>query len=198
MDEYIDEYDEQNQFSLVKYRCTAAVARDRLNLKGFTYKVAEAGFYAGLNYRIRWLEDFVIRTPSLKEKVAEELRVLKSLTATDWIEALSRIHDEFLTEETLNAKPCTDAQAPLFRYMLQASQSFYGFPNLDDMQFALFVRLAVEAVSSEEQLVYDLTDLSSGGWIGEADEQVTETESLLYKDLHLAQKVIVLTEGGYG
>ena len=34
-----------------------------------------------------------------------------------------------------------------------------------------------------------------GGWLGEADDQIAQTENLTYADLHLAQKVVVLTEG---
>ncbi len=195
MDEYIDDYDEQNPYSLVKYRCKASVVRDRLNLKGFTLEVAEAAFNAGVKYRVRWLENFVHLSPSLTEAVDEELRILNSLTVTDWIEALSRISDEVLKLGSLDTISSMDAQTPLLRYMLQASRDCYGFPNIEKMQFPLFVRLAVEAVSSDEHLVYDLTSLSSGGWIDEADEQVTATENLLYKDLHLVQNIIVLTEG---
>ena len=43
-EDFIDEYDENNPFTSVEYRCTAAAARDRLDLKGFTYEVAEVDF----------------------------------------------------------------------------------------------------------------------------------------------------------
>ena len=44
-EDFIDEYDESNPFTSVQYRCTARVlARDRLDLKGFTYEVAEVAY----------------------------------------------------------------------------------------------------------------------------------------------------------
>ena len=191
-DEYIDYYDENNPLSRVEYRCTASVARDRLDLKGFTFKVAESSFKAGLKREIQFLEALAPRSSG---NFGDELGLLCSLTITDWLEALGRIQNEVQTRDVLNILSTTDAQLPLLRYMLGTYQGCYGFPGLDDIHFAHFLRLAVEAVSPQEQLVYDLTHLIGGGWIDEVDEQVAQAETLMYGDLHLAQKVIVLTEG---
>ena len=79
--------------------------------------------------------------------------------------------------------------------MLGSSEHFYGFPGAEQCHFGLFARLAVEAVSPDEQLIYDLTSLVAGGCVQEGDELITEAESQIYPDLQLAQKVIVVTEG---
>ena len=55
MEEYIEQYDKNNPFTCVEYRCSAAQARDRLDLKGFTREVAESGFKAGLRNEIERL-----------------------------------------------------------------------------------------------------------------------------------------------
>lgn len=205
MDEYIDEYDENNPFSCVEYRCTASEARDRLDLKGFTYEVAEASFKAGLKHEIQELEDKIsgkglFKVPMfVRSMYANELMVLRSLTIKSWLKVLERIRVDGLTKESLDGLPSTDAQLPLLRYMLGTTWG-YGFPGDDslygdDNDFWNFIRLAVQAVPPQEQLIYDLTSLVTGGWIAEGDEQVSLAENLLYVDLQLGQKVIVLTEG---
>ena len=50
--DFIDEFDENNPFTSVEYRCAAHEAKDRLDLKGFTYEVAEESFKSGLEEAI--------------------------------------------------------------------------------------------------------------------------------------------------
>ena len=196
-DEYIVEYDEHNPFSVVEYRCTAADARDRLNLKGFTYRVAESAFEAGVKNKIRQLQQLHIHLThgSSIDAAAEDLRCLLTLSARSWIEALTRIQDEALTEGSIDRVSRRDSQLPLLRYMLRTAHAPYGFPSSDNIHYAHCIRLAVEAVSPHEDLVYDLTDIVAGGWTDESAEQVALTEDQMHSELKLAEKVIVLTEG---
>ena len=187
--EHIDDYDDDNPFTRVEYRCTATVARDRLDLKGFTYEVAEASFKAELQAEIQRYELYLTHGPGRFDK---ELHVLRSLTIESWLRALGRIQEECLTKEMLNGLPATDIQLPLLQYMLEHSQELYGFPELD---YRLFVRLTVEAMPPQEQIVLDLSDLVFGGWIDETDNLVVQTEALFNGEFLLTQRVIVLTEG---
>ena len=192
MDEYIDDYDERNPLVRVRYSCTASVARDRLELKGFTYGAAETSFNAGLEHEVQIHKSIETPGHAIHD---EQHRILRSLSARGWVEALGHIRKEVLTEEALHRPPLNDVELPLLRYMLDKSFDQYGFPEIESVHIAHFVRLAVEAVPPQEQLVYDLTSLVGSDWINEADDQVANSETRRYAHLHLAQRVVVLTEG---
>ena len=186
--EWLDEYDEDNQFTLVAYCCTAAVARDRLDIKGFTYDVAKASFESGLRDYTLHLRDFSSRTSIFEER----RKLLESLTVQDWLYAFVRIREEHLTTELLDGLSPSDAQLPLLRYMLGESRDYLGFPGFD---FRHLVRLIIEEVPLNEQIVYDLSDLIEGGWVDETDDLIAAAESLMNEDFLLSHRVIVLTEG---
>ena len=195
MEEYIEQYDKNNPFTCVEYRCSTTQARDRLDLKGFTREVTESGFKAGLRNEIEGLRKSQTLFNSSRDVFGERLDFLSALTIEDWLNALRRISNDGLEGKSSDALPPNDPQLPLLRYMLGSSERFYGFPGAEQCHFGIFARLAVEAVSPDEQLIYDLTSLVDGGWIQEGDELITEAESQIYADLQLAQKVIVVTEG---
>ena len=193
-DEFLDEYDESNPFTIVEYRCTAAAARDRLDLQGFTYKVAEAHFERELEASIRHSEEFIRegRYPNLTDDLEERICIMRTLTGSSWRQGLVRIKEEGLTRDSLDGLPSTDSQMPLLRYMLDRGTGPYGFPGYDDRHF---VRIALEVAAPQEPLVYDLSDLVAGGWVDEADELVDVAETIIEEDFLLAKRVIILTEG---
>ena len=81
---------------------------------------------------------------------------------------------------------------PLNRFMLDHHwNGWYGF-ECDDIRTIL--RLAVEACP-EDDLVYDLTELITGGYYDSADDVVADAEDLLSADFALSRRVVVLTEG---
>ena len=190
-EDFIDEYDENNPFTSVEYRCTAAAARDRLDLKGFTYEVAEANFKRELEATVQHYEGY-IRDRFHSHIFEEMLGVLRPLTVRSWLEALGRIKEERLTEEILDGLPGNDSQLPLLRYMLQSSWGFYGFPGVDNRHV---VRIALETASPQDHLIYDLSPLVADGLVDETDDLVAAAENLMNEDFLLSQRVIVLTEG---
>ena len=195
IDDYIDEFDEDNPFEGLEYSCSAAIAKDRLELKGFTYSIAVASFESGLLRNIQELVEFRKMAETLaigSISNADQLDFLRKLTIESWLDALRRINLEALSVDKLSALSPEDEQLPLLRFMLSDHDGLYGFQGL---HFMLFLRLVLELVVSEEQLVYDLTDILSSGYIELSDDHVTLAENVQYSDLHLAQKVIVLTEG---
>ena len=193
-EDLIDEYDENNPFTSVEYRCTAAAARDRLDLKGFTYEVAEAIFLRELEGDIQEYEGRIRdeRFSRIHDVFADRLRVLRELTVRNWSEALVRIKDEELTRERLDGLSPDDTQLPLLRYMFESSSGFYGLPGFDSLYA---VRIALETASPQDPLTYDLSDLIAGGWVDEADDLVGMAEDIMNEDFLLSQRVIVLTEG---
>ena len=193
-EDLIDEYDESNPFTSVEYRCTVSAARDRLELKGFTYEVAEANFQRELEGDIQRYEGYISDSKlSGRSLIFEErLQILRSLTVRSWLEALVRIKEEQLTQDMLDGLPGNDTQLPLLRYMLESSWGFYGFPG-DDYRHV--VRIALETASAQDHITYDLSDLVAGGWVAEADDLVGISEDIMNEDFLLSQRVIVLTEG---
>ena len=193
-EDFIDEYDESNPFISVEYRCTAAAAKDRLDLKGFTFDVAEADFERELEASVRHYEGYIRDRylPSISHIFEEKLRVLRTLTVCSWLEGLARIKEERLKRDSLDGLPGSDSQLPLLRYMLESSWGFYGFPGADPRHV---VRIALEAATPQEPLIYDLSGLVAGGWVAETDDLVKIAEHLMNEDFVLSQRVIVLTEG---
>ena len=92
-EDFVDEFDESNPFTVVEYSCTVAAARDRLELKGFTYEVAEETFKRELDTEIQRYERSTrdARLPRLAHVYEEKLGLLRSLSVEDWQEALVRI-----------------------------------------------------------------------------------------------------------
>ncbi len=193
-EEYIDEYDEDNPFSIVEYSCTAPAARDRLDLKGFTYEVAEARFKKALEADIERYEGYIReeRTSYISEHWKEALGVIQHLTIGSWQDALARIKVEHLTRETLDGLSSTDSQLPLLRHMLESRSDFYGFPGFESLHA---VRAVLEKASPQERLTYNLSDLVAGGWVEGAEDLVAVAEHLMNEGFLLSQRVIVLTEG---
>ena len=193
-DDFADEYDEGNPFTVVEYRCTAAVARDRLDLQGFTYEVAEAHFERELEASIRHSEEFIRegRYPNLTDVLEERIRIMRTLTTSKWRQGLVRIKEEGLTRDSLDGLPSTDNQLPLLRYMLGRGMGSYGFPGYDDRHF---VRIVLETAAPQESLVYDFSGLISNVWEDDVDEFVGVAESIMEEDFLLGKRVIVLTEG---
>ena len=192
--EHIDDYDESNPLITVEYRCSAVAARDRLEIKGFTYEIAQASFMGGLRNTIDLYQSIASgrHTSQASPYFEEKLRLLRSLTLRVWLEAFARIKEEHLTKEALDELRSDDYQLPLLRHMLESSQDFYGFPGFD---YRLAVRTILEVASPQDCLIYDLSDLVAGGWIEEASEFVALTEHSMNTDFLLFHRVIVLTEG---
>ena len=188
-DEYIDDYDSEHPFAVVQYRCTPTAARDRLDLKGFTHKAAEVAFRSGLEKAISSIENLLERG---YDTFDDRLELLRSLTVDDWLNAFTRIISESLTTDSLQEIGHSDPQLPLLRYMLSSSPNFFGFPSWDIRHF---VRLAVERVPADEELVYDVSDIVEMDHGEDVEDFVDYAERIINEDFLLVQRVIVLTEG---
>ena len=185
----IDDYLEDGPFALVQYRCSAAVARDRLELMGFTYGVAKAAFQAGLQNDVYRYANYDNSRPCVQD---ETLDALRGLTFDSWLAAFRRIRDEEITKESLEQTSLPDKQAPLLRHMLASPFSFYGFPWVDCRHI---VRVMLDEVADTAELVYDLTDLAIRCLVERPEDLVTLAEQVINENFVLDRRVIVLTEG---
>ena len=189
--DFVDEYDEETPFKVLKYQCPAATARDRLDLLGFTYQVAQATFQKALPSCIERYEK-PVRDRRLQGFYEERLKVLNSLTFDSWLKAFSRIRGERLAPQLLDRLPTSDGQLPLIRYMTESMWGIYGFPG-DDLRNAL--RVVLETAAPDELLTYDLTDLAKEFSADEIDGLEDEAEYLMNQDFLLSRRVIILVEG---
>ena len=189
--DFVDGYDEETPYIVLKYQCPAATARDRLDLLGFTYQVAQATFQKGLASDIERFEGRV-RDGDQYGIYEARLKVLKSLTIESWLEAFSRIRSERPTRQSLSGLHPSDGQLPLLRYMIDERLGIYGFPG-EDLRPAL--RIILDTTPPEEILTYDLTTLVVENSAGEIDGLESETEYMMDQDFLLSLRVIVLTEG---
>ncbi len=183
----LKDLDEDEVVSVVQYVCSASVAKDRLDLMGFTTKVAKLAFGLELKdeieryeaYTARYCSDFFSGTP----------QILRGLTPEKWLTTLKEIRDRKLKPIGLGNLDL-DEQPTLLQYML--SHDWYGFPGYDQRHF---LRLVLESCPETAALVYDLTDLHLSGWVDGADDLVEYATYLISDDFVMSRRTIVLTEG---
>ena len=195
-DLYLDDFDEHNPHKIVRFECTAATIRDRLDLKGFTYETARLIFQARLDIEIEQEESWREHYPG--QWLDESLGQLRELTVDRWISCIKRIQCSGLMERGCDHLDPDDPQLPLLRSMLRDSSELFGFPG-DLFSYGGNLlhafRIIVEHTPENELITYDLTDLDAGGWIDADDDLIGSVDSLLYTESWLTEPVIVLTEG---
>lgn len=201
-EEHINYFSDEHPYTYVEYRCSAEEVRDRLELKGFTLESAKTRFYSGLEHDIRRTDPLVQADRAfeqLRPAREEELRVLRSLTIENWLEAVNRIKEDQLTKDIIESIPSHDEDLPLLRYMLQFPGKLYGFPgpgyDVPKYDYLLFLRLVIESSPPSDELVYDLSPLAFGGYIEAEDDFVSLAESDTDTTAVFSQSVIILTEG---
>lgn len=186
--DYALEYlDEDEIVSVVQYVCTALVAKDRLDLMGFTTEVARQAFTLELKDEIERYEAYASRDYS--EFYRNTLRVLHELTLGKWLTALEEISERKLKRIHF-ADLDPDRQPTLLQYML--SHDWYGFPGYDQRHF---LRLVLERCPETTDLTYDLTDLQLSDWEGSVEDLMQYADALISDDFVMSRRSIVLTEG---
>ncbi|MCY4577772.1 MAG: HEPN/Toprim-associated domain-containing protein [Chloroflexi bacterium] len=188
----LDFYDANNPLICVEYRCSAKVARDRLDLKGFTVRAAELVFKEEMVREIREDEERKQKARALSEYFDKRLDVMRSLTFEAWLAAIERIREENIGWMTLRDMSSNDPQLPTLRYILSGPGEHYGFPGIDPRHF---VRLVTDKAPPTDEVVYDLTPLVARGYFEDGEDVAIEAEYLMQQDFLLEHRVIVLTEG---
>ena len=177
-EEYVgDDYPDDEIVPMVKYVCSARAAKDRFDLMGFLRQVAEAGFHQGLLEEVARFEDLAERSGDL---FGQSLEVLRELSVEEWLGGIRQIKEQRL--KPLSFRDPVPAQyPPTLQYMLRGrGGDWYGFPGFEHRHM---IRLALDACSDSDDLVYDLTDLVMGGWINEEDDQVAYANEVLSSDM---------------
>ena len=170
----------------VVYRTTSGTVKDRLNLLGFTRDVSSRAFRLAVERDLTSLSRF---TDPIWE---ERIEVLTQLTPERWLETVKDVLDS-RSDQIDRHSPAFSTLSPVMRHVLQGwSDQWMGCP-VNDVRHV--IRLFVELVDAQSEVVYDLTDLVAGGWVSDEDDLVAFAEDILRGDAAAAQRVIVLTEG---
>ena len=188
-EDIVHEFDTTSPFPRIAYRCTSAVARDRLDLSGVTYGVSSKMFESGVADRIAsWQHNRFGDIPELRD----ECRVLQSLTMESWLSGIRRIRNDGITRDTVESLPSNDLDRPLLLYMLRGFRGSFGYPG-DTHCFML--RLLLEEAAPGEEVVYDLSGLSEEYLVGQSGDILSWANDLIDEDFLAARRTIVLTEG---
>lgn len=178
---------------LFSYACTAAVARSRLELMGYTRATAEKGFSMGLQAKLEKFEDYLqnmFREPNEARKhMTVMVDVLRSLTLEKWLKAFEEIQKHKYPKISWHLKGY-DNYSPILQYML--SEDFFGFPGYDTR---IFLRLIIDLFEGNEKLIYDFTSLANGGWVDEAEDLIGMLDEEVSANYSASRRFIVMTEG---
>lgn len=185
-----DTLEPEDEVVLVEYVCSAAAARDRLELMGFTAETAARAFHIARRERIASYEES--NRVHGEDFFRDPLRVLQELTVDSWKEGLLEIQQRNL-KPTYRSDPACSEYRPLLRYMVcDHGLEWYGYPGYDVRHM---IRLALDALGDEADLTYDLSDLILGGYYDTADDLTSHAMYLLQEQFESAQRIVVLTEG---
>ncbi len=184
----VDQGEEDESITLVQYVCSGSVARDRLELMGFTRSVAEKGFRVGLKSEIEKLEEW--SHSSLGDVFEETLDVLRHLTLEQWQDALREVEVRSLDGISTHDHDTLSTLSSLLRYVL--TNEWYGFPG---HELRHFLRLIIDTFPLETELVYDLTGLVLGGWITDSEELIQYLDDEVSANYNAERRIIVITEG---
>jgi len=178
---WTENVEEDENIEVVFYSTPLRVVRDRLELDGYTLETSKIAFEKWITKEISQYESWVKGKHG--EAFLEPLNFLKMTNANIWMSTLTQIHDKGLSgRSTIHQK--NKYKGTLSDYMLNDRQGWYGYPGWD---LNVAIRLALEALPTTEELVYDLTDLVLSGDYSKDDDYVDKwTEP---------RKTIILTEG---
>ena len=175
------------------YRCTLEVARDRLDILGFTEVRAR------LQYE-RWLADEIASIQqqldpgnddfyeSLRDHYLGRLVLLQSLAFDSWLSTFRSLVERGLQTWHRDELHLTTAE----RFILGEEESWFGYP-LTDPRF--FLRSALLAFPVMGQLELDVSDLVVGGYFAADDTVVANARHSLIENIPNDRKIILVTEG---
>lgn len=198
-EDYTEE--ELQQLKIVQFSTKAKLVRERLDLRGFTRKNAERHFELGRNHEIEYIKERISyfkdssdkeSSKIMVESYTKDLNALKYLTPDRWLKSLEKINRlrlrTYYTHEEREKLPT------VMRYMVGDHKEFYGFPMQNDFDYFHFIRLSLEAVDDEAELIYDLSQFVSEDWVTE-DELIPYAEERFEEGYDVTRRIIIITEG---
>jgi hypothetical protein len=185
----------------VEYVASLAVVRDRLEFMGYTLDKSREEFRQGVAEQIsekQKVRDHILANATnhdgyehWREHHDDEIRILSSLTFDGYLDALRFII-------TNNCRPGHGekhelAFPPVVWYLLNESPYEGVWTPLYD--FRSWVRAAIEVTGVEPELIYDISDVVSAGYIDQDVDLCEWARRQTAEEFVQNYKVIVLTEG---
>ena len=178
--------DPNEKVDFVYYTAPARIIRDRLDLKGYTLAAAKRAFMKRIR---RQAKDYSEPTVGMEDYYENRESILKALDVDKWLATLRHIRESGLGTSTHGMSPYKPV-VNLEEFMLE--EDSYGFSGVD-----LYVplRLALEICNQDDNFIYNLTDLVSGGYVKKREDCVA-IASEFSAGVHTSRsKIVVLTEG---
>ena len=182
--ESLDDGDEE-KVEAVYYVAPIGIVRDRLELSGYTLSTAKSAFITCMNAKVEQYSEYAAQRD--EEFWKPQIALLNGLNADQWLSALRHIREAGLAEPESRQGPFNGT---LVDYMLK--YDWYGYSSVD---LRVPLRLAIEICTESDNMVYDLTDLTSSGYYSADDDFVALASGWTAAEHAATSKVIILTEG---
>ncbi len=177
--------DEEEKVEAVYYVAPIGIVRDRLELSGYTLSTAKSAFATCMHAKAEQYSEYAAQGD--EDFWKPQIALLNSLDADQWLSAMRRIGEADLAEPKSRHGPF---DGTLVDYMLK--HDWYGYSSID---LKVPLRLAIEICTESDNMVYDLTDLTSGGYYSAEDDFVALASSWTAAEHAATSKIIILTEG---
>lgn len=181
--------DEEDETIEIGYSTPSRVAKDRLDVMGFTLSVTKESFRLGISARLATLRSVADDYPEDRYHDAE-IAALSALTFDSWISGFRELKqkgvDPYTKREGIDLSPTAE--------WMVAKNDCYGlqFPLTDPRYF---IRAVTEASGDQAVFTQDLTDVIAGEYHGFDEEVAKESAEALVADFPENTRVVVLTEG---
>jgi hypothetical protein len=192
-----DYWDQDEPITVIKYRCTVKVLRDRLDLLGFTLENVRRLFSADVENDIANAEYYsdLYDSDGLREMYGQRIAMLRELTVDNWLDGMREIKARGL-EPVYHWNDESDEYrqySPVVQYILgKYGAEEYGYPGWD---IRSMLRLLAAICAEDEELVYDVTDLVQGGYLEAEEDLCAYADYQLGEQFVVSRRIIVLTEG---
>jgi len=175
----------------VGYAASARIARDRLEVMGFTLEATKKMFADGVAQRIAemaaWIDD-----SEFGDLWRKDFEHLRQMTFERWVDGFRTLKESGVTEFTDDEERKCDIGA-FCRWLIKPEDDQIAqFPAGD---FRYFIRAVVETCSPESIFSQEMTDAVSSGYYDYSEAIAEDARAGLMDDTPMNSKVIVLTEG---
>lgn len=175
-------------FNVVYYSISVGELRDRLDLVGYSLHNSKVLFQSVLEQEISTYERWIEEDVELSSYSQEKIDILREMTSDKWILNLQELYRSGKSKFDIDQ----GSYDGLMRFMLE--EDWYGFPEFD---FNIPLRLVLEVVPEDHEVIYDVTELILSEYLNEEDDLVEHAFNLFYRDLYQKGRCIILTEGKF-
>ncbi len=123
---WVSQSEPDEEVDVVYYSAPAWVVKERLDLKGYTLTTAKAAWTESVRAEANGWSDRQSDHPELQEYYSSNLRLLGSLEADQWMDALRDIKRRGLEHRDIKCSAWAPGES-LEDYMLRAD--WYGYPG---------------------------------------------------------------------